>query len=466
MNAVQRTNGHPPDAADSAAHRLARLEAELSSLRGDNAALREQLALRDQALDATPTFFVISKQAAPESIIVYCNKVVADEQGVRRDELIGKSTGALAQWAGLGAAQTSDVMAALRAGKTFHHENRVVRHDGSTFWLGVSIRPIFDGAGQLTHAVTMGADITAKREEILKKQELQDKLVDEMKERALVVIELQLAQKLESVGRLAAGVAHEINTPIQYVGDGVYFLRSAYEDFNKLLDGWRNAIDALVDSPEHVALRLEVAELTAKHDLEFLRAEIPKAFERTSDGVQRVTNIVKAMKEFAHPDANEHSPADLNHAIETTLLVASNEYKYFAKVHTRFEELPAVVCNIGELNQVFLNLIVNAAHAIHDAGRDLSTGEITISTAVDGDEAVIRVRDNGCGVPAENLSKLYDPFFTTKEVGRGTGQGLAITHSIVVDKHGGTIAVSSGAGTGTEFMVRLPIAGRSGRSDP
>jgi PAS domain S-box-containing protein len=466
MNAVQQTNGHPPDAADSAAHRLARLEAELSSLRGDNAALREQLALRDQALDATPTFFVISKQAAPESIIVYCNKVVADEQGVRRDELIGKSTGALAQWAGLGAAQTSDVMAALRAGKTFHHENRVVRHDGSTFWLGVSIRPIFDGAGQLTHAVTMGADITAKREEILKKQELQDKLVDEMKERALVVIELQLAQKLESVGRLAAGVAHEINTPIQYVGDGVYFLRSAYEDFNKLLDGWRNAIDALVDSPEHVALRLEVAELTAKHDLEFLRAEIPKAFERTSDGVQRVTNIVKAMKEFAHPDANEHSPADLNHAIETTLLVASNEYKYFAKVHTRFEELPAVVCNIGELNQVFLNLIVNAAHAIHDAGRDLSTGEITISTAVDGDEAVIRVRDNGCGVPAENLSKLYDPFFTTKEVGRGTGQGLAITHSIVVDKHGGTIAVSSGAGTGTEFMVRLPIAGRSGRSDP
>jgi PAS domain S-box-containing protein len=466
MNAVQQTNAPPPDAADSAAHRLARLEAELSSLRSDNAALREQLELRDQALDATPTFFVISKQTAPESIIVYCNKVVADEQGVPRDELIGKGTGTLARWAGLGVTQTSDVTAALRAGKTSHHENQVLRRDGSTFWLGVSIRPIFDGAGQLTHAVTMGADITAKREEIFKKQELQDKLVDEMKERARVVIELQLAQKLESVGRLAAGVAHEINTPIQYVGDGVYFLRSAYEDFNQLLDGWRNAIDALVDSPEHSALRLEVAELTAKHDLEFLRAEIPRAFERTSDGVQRVTNIVKAMKEFAHPDANEHSPADLNHAIETTLLVASNEYKYFAKVHTHFEELPAVVCNIGELNQVFLNLIVNAAHAIHDAGRDLSSGEITISTAVDGDEAVIRVRDNGCGVPAENLSKLYDPFFTTKEVGRGTGQGLAITHSIVVDKHCGTIAVSSGAGTGTEFMVRLPIAGRSGRSDP
>jgi signal transduction histidine kinase len=176
-----------------------------------------------------------------------------------------------------------------------------------------------------------------------------------------------------------------------------------------------------------------------------------------------VTNIVKAMKEFAHPDTNEQSPADLNHAIEMTLLVASNEYKYLAKVNTEFAELPAVVCNIGELNQVFLNLIVNAAHAIHDAGRDSSTGEIAISTAVEGDSVVIRVRDNGCGIPADNLSKLYDPFFTTKEVGRGTGQGLAITHSIVVDKHGGQIGVNSSAGKGTEFTLQLPIAGRGAR---
>jgi two-component system NtrC family sensor kinase len=146
-----------------------------------------------------------------------------------------------------------------------------------------------------------------------------------------------------------------------------------------------------------------------------------------------------------------------------TLLVASNEYKYLAKVNTEFAELPAVVCNVGELNQVFLNLIVNAAHAIHDAGRDSSTGEITVSTAVDGDTVVICVRDNGCGIPADNLSKLYDPFFTTKEVGRGTGQGLAITHSIVVDKHGGQIGVTSSAGNGTEFTLRLPIEGRGTR---
>ena len=451
-------------ADDSAAQRLLRLHAEMASLRADNAALREQLTLRDQALDATPTFFVITKQMAPEPIIVYCNKVVADEHGLRREELMGRGVGTLAEWASRDPGYLAEVSAALRAGRTFHYESEVRRRDGSKFWLGVSIRPIFDGAGRVTHSVSIGADITAKREENLKKQELQDKLVAEMQERARVVIELQLAQKLESVGRLAAGIAHEINTPIQYVGDGVHFLRSAYQDFNRLLDGWRDAVDGLPDDPEHGALRLEVADLWTKYDVEFLRTEIPKAFERTSDGVERVTNIVKAMKEFAHPDTNEQSPADLNHAIEMTLLVASNEYKYFARVHTDFGDLPAVVCNIGELNQVFLNLIVNAAHAIHDAGRDSTTGEISISTAVAGDAVLIRVRDNGCGIPPENLSKLYDPFFTTKEVGRGTGQGLAITHSIVVDKHGGNIEVGSSLGTGTEFTIRLPINGRAARS--
>jgi PAS domain S-box-containing protein len=454
---------HPPRAAadDSAAEWRSRLESETASLRADNAALREQLTLRDQALDATPTFLVIAEQMAPEPIIVYCNKVVADEHGLHRDELIGRGISALTQWVSRDLNYVSDVNAALRAGRTFQHESEVTRRDGSKFWLGVSIRPVFDRSGRVTHSVSMGADITAKREETLKKQALQDKLMEEMKERARIGLELQLAQRLESVGRLAAGIAHEINTPIQYVGDGVHFLRGAYHDFSRLLDGWRSAVDALPEGPARSTLRLELEALTAKFDLDFLRAEIPKAFERTCGGVERVTDIVKAMREFAHPGTNEHNPADLNHAIGTTLIVASNEYRYVAKVRTEFADLPPVVCNIGELNQVFLNLIVNAAHAIHDAGRDLSTGEIKISTAVDDDAVIIRVRDNGCGVPAENLTKLYDPFFTTKEVGRGTGQGLAITHSIVVDKHGGQIGVASGVGTGTEFALRLPVAGRT-----
>jgi PAS domain S-box-containing protein len=443
-----------------------RVESEVDALRADNLRLREQLALRDHALDATSTYFVITQFTDPKPLIVYCNKVVAEQHGFTREELIGQPTALLRQWVGGNTRYSADVKAAMLAGETFRYEDEVTRRDGSTFWLGVAIRPIFDAVGCLTHAVAVGADITVKREEMRKKQELQDKLVAEMQERERMGIELQVAQKLEAVGRLAAGIAHEINTPIQYVGDGVHFLRSACADLNQLLERLGTAIDHLPDEPVQRQLRAEMAEAMERCDLEFLRAEIPKAFERTFDGVERVTNIVKAMKEFAHPDANEQSPADLNHALETTLLVASNEYKYVATIHTDFTEVPAVVCNVGELNQVFLNLIINAAHAIADAGKDVNSGEIRISTAVAGDSVVIRIGDNGCGVPAENLDKIYDPFFTTKEVGRGSGQGLALSHAIVVDKHGGDISVESRVGVGTEFTVRLPTAGRAPRTGP
>jgi PAS domain S-box-containing protein len=455
----QNHTGH----RDAPARNLPESESELIGLRAENENLRAQLALRDHALDATPSFFVITRLEDPTPVIVYCNRVVAEQHGYPREELIGKPITILTQWLGRKPGYFQDLDAALRAGRTFQYEDEVTRRDGSTFWLGVSIRPLSDAAGRVTHAVAVGADITAKRIESRKKQELQDKLVAEMQERERMVIELQLAQKLESVGRLAAGIAHEINTPIQYVGDSVHFLRSAFDDLDKLFECSNAAIALLPDSAERTAYQLEVAEAAKKYDLDYLRVEVPKAFTRTFDGVERVTNIVKAMKEFAHPDAREQSPVDLLHALQTTLLVASNEYKYVAKVQTDFEELPFVVCNVGELNQVFLNLIVNAAHAIKDSGKDVDTGQITIRATLEGEQAVICVSDNGCGVPPENLSKLYDPFFTTKEVGRGTGQGLAISHSIVVDKHGGEISVASEVGVGTQFTVRLPLAGRNGR---
>jgi two-component system NtrC family sensor kinase len=450
MSARQRADQNPEQ----------QFAAEVAALRTANAGLREQLALRDRALDATSIFFVITHITSPEPLIVYCNKVVADQHGFLADELIGKPIGILRRWTGSNTQYMQGVKAALTAGKSFHYEDQVMRRDGTSYWLGVTIRPLFDADGRLTHSVAVGADITAKRDELQKKQALQHQLVEEMQERERMGIELQLAQKLESVGRLAAGIAHEINTPIQYVGDSVHFLRSAYDDLNQLLDICRQAIHDLPQHPDHAEAKLAVAEAAARHDLDFIRTEVPKAFERTFDGVERVTNIVKAMKEFAHPDEKEHSPADLNHALQTTLLVASNEYKYLAKIVTDFAELPPVTCNIGELNQVFLNLIVNAAHAIQDAGKDVTAGRIHVSTTLDADTVLIRIGDNGCGVPAEHLTKLYDPFFTTKEVGRGTGQGLAITHSILVDKHGGDISVQSTVGQGTEFTLRLPIAGR------
>jgi two-component system, NtrC family, sensor kinase len=435
-----------------------RMDADIESLQVENEALRSMLELRDRAMDATPSFFVITEIVQPEALVVYCNQAVADQHGLHRDELVGTPTRLLTPWADKNPDYLASVETTLRAGHVFKYEDKMTRKDGRTVWLGISIHPLFSRSGNLTHTVIVGADITVRLAEIQKRQALQDELMEEMKRRERMGVELQLAQKLESVGRLAAGIAHEINTPIQYVANSVDFLRSAHEDMTALLTDWETAIDAAEGDP---ALRAKLAALQVRYDMGFIRAEAPRAFERTFEGVQRVTNIVKAMKEFAHPDTHEQSPADVNRAIETTLLVASNEYRYLATVSTEWGDLPQVVCNIGELNQVFLNLIVNAAHAIADAGKDLTNGEIKLRTSLEGSHVLIRVSDNGCGVAPENLSKLYDPFFTTKEVGRGSGQGLAIAHSIVVDKHQGDISATSTPGQGTEFTLRLPVNGRA-----
>lgn len=443
---------------------MAALQQEIAALREQLAAAQveakehhEQLMLRDMALDATSTHFTVTNQGGPTPVLAYCNQAVANHHGYERKELVGKSPRLIApKWS---PERLEEIRAEFRAGREVRSEDETTRKDGSSFWLGVTIRPILDENGKLAYTMSIGADITQKREEQRKQRELQEQLIEEMKERERILIELRTAQKLESVGRLAAGVAHEINTPIQYVSDSLYFLRDSFADISKLVDTCRSAIDAQMDIEQ---LRQTLNKVADTIDLDFLQLEIPKAFERTFEGAERVTNIVRAMKEFSHPDASEFSSADLNHAMKTTLTVASNEYKYLAAVQTQFAELPPVICNVGEINQVFLNLVVNAAHAIHDAGKDLSNGVITISTAVVDEYVEIVVGDNGCGIPQENLDKIYDPFFTTKEVGRGTGQGLAITRSIIVDKHSGQVEAHSQVGVGTQFKLRLPIAGRHG----
>lgn len=434
-------------------------QASTAALRAENARLREQLALRDLALDGIQTTFEIADRTTPEPTIIYCNQSAAEMCGIPREQLIGMPISVISQH---NVAVRSDLQndhAALAAGQKVAYESEVKRSDGTTFWRGITVVPIFDADGLLIRSIATGADITAKRESARRQRELQDQLVAELKERERILSELQLSQKLESVGRLASGIAHEINTPIQYIGDCIHFLKSGFADTDQMLCGWQGLVAALPSGVDADLLRAETAELCAKHELEFLRVEIPKAFQRMSDGVERVATIVRSMKEFAHPDSSEQGDADINHALLSTLNIASHVYKFVAQVQTEFADLPNVMCYMGALNQVFLNLIVNSAHAIEDAGRTVETGVIAIDTHRDGAHIVIRIRDNGCGIPAENLTKLYDPFFTTKEVGRGTGQGLAIARSIVVDKHGGEMRVSSTVGVGTEFTLTLPIGG-------
>jgi two-component system, NtrC family, sensor kinase len=279
-------------------------------------------------------------------------------------------------------------------------------------------------------------------------------------ERQLLENQLLQAQKLESIGQLAAGIAHEINTPIQYIGDSLEFLRSAVSSLGEVLAHYRQLdTGSQIRDTDAVLTRAKAAAEAV--ELDFLQSEIPQAFERTFDGVTRVAKIVRAMKEFSFPEAHEHSYADINHALENTLVVARNEYKLLASIETQFGELPEVKCNVSELNQVFLNLIVNAAHAIQASGKDADTGRIAIRTSAARGSVEVAISDNGCGIAPEHANKVFDPFFTTKEVGRGTGQGLSIARAAVVTQHGGTLSFETEVGRGTTFLVRIPIDGLS-----
>lgn len=276
-------------------------------------------------------------------------------------------------------------------------------------------------------------------------------------ERQMLQVQLHASRKLESVGTLAAGIAHEINTPMQFVGDNVRFVAESIGTVTELMslvpqvlaDPGRDSLDG--------KLLAKVEKSLDGVDVDFISEEIPQALAETLEGIERVTSIVRAMKDFSHPGGDGVQLSDLNHAIETTLQVARNEYKYHADVVTDLGELPRVECWLDDLNQVFLNLIVNGAHAIHDRlGDSGERGTLTVRSRMDGDIVELRFGDTGCGVPEDARGKIYDQFFTTKEIGRGTGLGLAIARSVVVDKHGGTLDFETEMGVGTTFVIRLP----------
>jgi signal transduction histidine kinase len=271
---------------------------------------------------------------------------------------------------------------------------------------------------------------------------------------------LHQAQKMDAIGRLAAGIAHEINTPSQYVLDNITFLRDAMSDLRQLLDA-DESLRTSIGVRDHPLARA-VDAIAAKIDLAYLLDEIPKSMDQSLEGMDRIRRIVVAMREFSHPTAETTSPADLNHIIETSLTISKNEWKYVATVELGLSpDLPLVQCMPGEISQVILNLIVNASHAIADTikRKDGSLGVLTISTTANGDWAEIRIGDTGAGIPMGIRDRIYEPFFTTKGIGKGTGQGLALAWAVVVEKHHGTLTFDSTVGTGTTFLIRLPIAG-------
>lgn len=323
---------------------------------------------------------------------------------------------------GLGGVFGKALLAVLSDGTPYRDESAVLTLlNGQRLEVALCVAPV-QGRTGTSGAVMILRDISSRR---------------------MLEMELRQAQKLESVGEMAAGIAHEINTPIQYVGDNIRFLR---DSFAELLA----AAGAVHEGSEAQAA-----------DLGYLSEEVPKAIEQSLEGVDRVATIVRAMKHISHPDGDEKSIADINQGIASAATVTRNEWKYCAEVELDLDpNLPSIGCYPGALSQVLINLIVNAAHAIDEANRKLSRegkGRIVITSRSADESIVIKIADDGAGIPESIRHRIFDPFFTTKGVGKGTGQGLALSRSIINQRHGGEISFETEPGAGTTFTIRLPV---------
>ncbi len=284
-------------------------------------------------------------------------------------------------------------------------------------------------------------------------------IVEDITELKKMEEQLMQSQKLESIGQLAAGVAHEINTPIQFINDNTKFIQQSFDEMNKVVSSYVKLLVQLKKgklSNKNITDRENELE---DADVEYITEEVPKAIEQSIEGLEHVANIVRAMKDFSHPGQVEKTLTSLNQVLETTVTVSSNEWRYVADIQLDLNPaLPSVPCLQGEINQVFLNLIVNAAHAINDVveSKGGEKGVITLSTHIDDNWVEVRIKDTGKGIPENIRQRIFDPFYTTKEVGKGSGQGLAIAHSIIVENHQGQIYFESEMNKGTTFIIRLP----------
>ena len=286
--------------------------------------------------------------------------------------------------------------------------------------------------------------------------------VEDITDRLRLAGELRQAQQMEALGQLAGGIAHEINTPTQFISDNLSFLTDVWAPVLELLTTSSNAAARLREggAPDAVAATLDQACQAA--DIDFVRAEVPTALSQSQEGIDRVATIVRAMKAFGRPDPSEPEPMDINRVVTYALTMARNELKYVAEVKTDLGPLPTVACFPSAIGQVLINLVVNAAYAVGESrDRTGERGEIRVKTWSEGDRVALSVSDTGPGIPPDVLPRIFQPFFTTKPFGRGSGQGLAMAWATVVDRHSGKIEVATSS-AGTTFTVRLPVAGPIG----
>jgi PAS domain S-box-containing protein len=373
-------------------------------------------------VDLIPAF-IYAKDA--QSRFTACNELVARRMGASPEDLIGKTD--------------FDFFPREMAEKFFADEQKLIQSGqplinleelaydktrGMNRVILTSKVPLRDQFGNLTGIVGTGYDIT-------------DRKAAEERMRSM--------ERHESIGRLAAGVAHEINTPIQYLSDSVSFVQEGVKELFEYIDALRAAM------PQPPA---------ADENVEELRTEIPPALKLMAEGLGRIAEIVRSMKDFSHVDHEEVSDVDINRAIRSTLVVARSQYKMVADAETDLGDLPAVNCNGGQINQVLLSLIENAAEAIADRVKDTGErGRITVRSRAEGEYVLIEIEDTGGGIPEDIRERIFDQFFTTKEVGRGPGLGLSVARKVVVNAHNGSLDFTTEMGKGTTFTLKLPVNG-------
>lgn len=330
--------------------------------------------------------------------------------------------------------------------RTYEYRFRI--HDGRYLWMHDSLRLIRDVDGTPLEVIGSLTDITERKameDALQKKGEVQQQLIGQLQEAQAQLLQ---SEKMASIGQLAAGIAHEINNPIGFVNSNMGTLKGYVETLCNVVEGYDNALGDLVERPDAKAA---ISTLKTKADFEFLREDVTDLVRESLDGLKRVRDIVQSLKDFAHIGETDWQPSDLHAGIDSTLNIAANEIRYKANIVKEYGKLPPVKCLPSQLNQVFMNLIVNAAHAMVDSGT------ITIRSGTGPDGWVwVSVQDTGQGIGADIMTRIFDPFFTTKPVGKGTGLGLSLSYSIVT-KHGGRIAVDSTLGVGSTFTVHLPI---------
>jgi len=376
--------------------------------------------------------------------IVEVNRSILTATGLPADEVLGEEFCEASWWwrSPETLAQVSAGLAQAVRGNPYRGEVTILNAAGEPSHIDLSLQPLRSSAGNVFSILVEGRDITFRKQ---------------VEERARALeLELMQAHKMEALGTLAGGIAHEINTPVQYVGDNLGFIAEGVATLTSIIQAWHGVGRACAGIAACTAPLAAARDLEAAADLDFLFAELPDALRQSTEGLQRVREIVTAVKLFSYPDRSLMEPQDLSRAVENTATVCRNQWKGVADLVLELDPtLTEVVCHLGEINQVIMNLITNAAHAIEDRG-DGRRGRITITTRREGSWALLSVADTGCGIPAEIRSRIFDLFFTTKGPGRGTGQGLALCHTII-KRHGGSLNVESEPGIGSTLTVRLPI---------